>query len=346
MNFGSDNITGAAPEIMAALQAANDGHVMPYGNDELTHAVEARVAALFETPAQVFLVPTGTAANALALSALCPPHGAVFCHAMAHIHTDECGAPEFYTGGAKLVPLSSGHAKLRADDLAAELSKPDRGVHHVRPAAVSISQVAETGAVYSPDEVAALSDVAKAKGLKVHMDGARFANAVAALSCSPADVTWRAGVDVLCFGATKNGALMAESVVVFDPALAEALPYRRKRGGHLASKMRFLAAQFDAYLTDELWLRNARHANAVATRLANGLGVLPGCTLPWPADANEVFVDMPIHLADTLQAAGFGFYRWQPEGDRVRVRLVSAFSSDPAHADALVETARRRSEKT
>lgn len=346
MNFGSDNTTGASPEIMAALQAANAGQVMPYGNDELTHAVEARVAALFETPARVFLVPTGTAANALALASLCPPHGAVFCHAMAHIHTDECGAPEFYTGGAKLVPLSGGYAKVRAVDLASELSKPDRGVHHVRPSAVSISQVAETGAVYTPDEVRTLCAIAKEKGLKVHMDGARFANALAALGCSAADLTWRAGIDVLCFGATKNGALMAEAVVVFDPALAEALPYRRKRSGHLASKMRFLAAQFDAYLAGGLWLRNATHANAVAKRIADGLSALPGCTLAWPADANEVFVDMPIKVADGLQADGFGFYRWQPEGGRVRIRLVAAFSSDPADADALVAAARRYGEKT
>lgn len=346
MNFGSDNTTGASPEILAALAAANTGQVMPYGNDDATRAIEARVAALFETEARVFLVPTGTAANALALTALCPPHGAVFCHALAHIHTDECGAPEFYTGGAKLVPLSADHAKVRAGDLAAELDKPDRGVHHVRPSALSISQIAETGAVYTPAEVADLAAIARAKGLKVHMDGARFANAVAALGCSPADLTWRAGVDVLCFGATKNGALMAEAVVVFDPALAEALPYRRKRGGHLASKMRFLSAQFDAYLTDDLWLRNARHANAVARRLADGLAALPAMTLAWPADANEVFVDMPLAVADGLQADGFGFYRWQPEGARVRVRLVTAFSSDPTDADALVAAAKRHGENT
>lgn len=345
MNFASDNTTGAAPEILDALARANKGRALPYGNDDLTLSVEAKIAEVFETDATVFLVPTGTAANALALSALCPPYGAVYCHAPAHIHTDECGAPEFFTGGAKLVGLSDAAPTLRPTDLARELTKPDRGVHHVRPSCLSLSQAAETGAVYTPDALAALRDVAQRHRLKVHMDGARFANAVAALRVSPADLTWKAGVDILCFGATKNGALMAEAVVVFDKVLAQTLPYRRKRGGHLASKMRFLAAQFDAYLTDELWLRNARQANEVATRLRAGLAGISGISLAWKGPANEVFADIPTVIADRLAEDGFVFYRWDPGSDNTRIRLVTAFDSKIADADAFVSAVRRHGKK-
>lgn len=346
MNFGSDNTSGAAPEILAAITAANDGTSMPYGNDALTQSIETRIADLFETDARVFLVPTGTAANAISLAALSPAYGAIFCHAGAHINTDECGAPEFYTGGAKLVGLSADKPLLDLSDLEAELAKPDRGVHHVRPAAISISQAAETGAVYAPNAVRAIADLAHAKNMKVHMDGARFANAVAAMGCSPADASWKSGVDVLCFGATKNGALMAEAVVVFDDALAETIPYLRKRGGHLASKMRFLAAQFDAYLTDELWLKNAQHANAVAARMAAGLSAIDGIELAWGAPANEIFVDVPTTVADGLEKDGFIFYRWQPMGAMVRLRLVTAFNSLLADADAFVASAQYHSESS
>lgn len=335
MNFGSDNTTGASPEIMAALQAANAGQVMPYGNDELTHAVEARVAALFETPARVFLVPTGTAANALALASLCPPHGAVFCHAMAHIHTDECGAPEFYTGGAKLVPLSGGYAKVRAVDLASELSKPDRGVHHVRPSAVSISQVAETGAVYTPDEVRTLCAIAKEKGLKVHMDGARFANAVAALGCSPADLTWRAGVDLLSLGATKNGAINAEAIVAFDPALAREIPFLMKRGGQVLSKARFVSAQLERYVADDRWLERAAAANAHAATLAQALTALPGVSLVAPVEINMLFLRLPGAAVAALDRGPFDFYKLGRD-----LRFVCRHDQEPAGIEALLDCVR------
>src|SRR6185312_1799022 len=239
----------------------------------------------------VFPVATGTAANALALAALTPPWGAIYCHEAAHIQSDECGAPEFFAAGAKLLPLAGEDAKLMPATVEAALL--ERGVvHHVQPSALSISQATEAGTLYRPAEIAALGALARRHGLALHMDGARFANAVAALGCAPADLTWRAGVDALSFGATKNGALAAEAVIFFDPAKAADLAYRRKRAGHLFSKMRFLSAQLDAYLADGLWLRNARHANAMAARLGQGLARLPGARLVHPVEANEVFVEL------------------------------------------------------
>ena len=336
MNFCSDNVAGAAPEILAALAAANGGPAMPYGDDDLTKRVAGRLQAVFETEAEILLVATGSAANSLALAAMTPPFGAVYCHPESHINVDECGAPEFFTGGAKLVPVPGDHGKLTPDALAAAV----RGtgvVHHAQPAAVSLTQVTEAGTVYTPDEVAALSAVCRAKGLRLHMDGARFANAVEALGCTPAEASWKAGVDALSFGATKNGALCAEAVLFFDRDLARDAGFRRKRAGHLFSKMRFLAAQFDAYLADDLWRRNARHANAMARRLADGLAPLPGVRFAHPAEANELFVHLPAAAIARLEDAGFRFYRWEREG--TLVRLVTAFDTDPADVEAFIATA-------
>jgi len=340
MNFCSDNTTGAAPEILAALTAANTGAAMPYGNDDWTRRVEARIAEVFETEAAVFLVATGTAANALALSVLAPPYGGIVCHPDAHIQCDECAAPEFYTGGAKLVPLAGPDGKIRGADLAALLAQPGRGVHHAPAAAVSISQSSEAGTVYSVDEVEALAAAAHAGGLRLHMDGARFANALAALGCAPADLTWRAGVDALCLGASKNGAFAAEAVVLFDPGLAEAFAYRRKRGGHLLSKGRFLAAQMEAYLTDGLWLRLADRANAMAARMAAALQGVPGAELRYPVQANEVFATLPEAAIRGLLADGFSFYRWGGETSTL-LRLVFAFNTRPEDVDAFAASAAR-----
>ncbi|MDE1150670.1 MAG: low specificity L-threonine aldolase [Azospirillaceae bacterium] len=337
MNFMSDNVVGCAPEILAALAAANEGAVPSYGADPLTERVTRDLAELFETDVTVFPVATGTAANALALSVLTPPYGAIYCHDEAHIQVDECGAPELLSGGAKLMPLPGAHGKIDTGTLATALEKGGAGfVHHVQPAALSLTQATESGTVYTPDEVAALADIARGHKLRVHMDGARFANAVAHLACAPADITWRAGVDVLSFGATKNGALAAEAVIFFDKALADSFGYRRKRAGHLFSKMRFLSAQLDAYLTDGLWLRLATHANAMAARLAQGLGALPGVGLRSPVQANEVFAIMPEPMTAGLEAAGFHFYRW----DGPVNRLVTAWNTEPAHVDAFLATAR------
>jgi threonine aldolase len=345
MNFSSDNVTGAAPEILTAIAKANQGPAAAYGDDPLTLRVEARIAEIFEREADVFLVATGTAANALSLSVMTPPYGAVFCHPESHIECDECGAPEFFTGGAKLVLLPGADGKLDPAALAVALDAPDHGVHHVRAAAVSLTQASEAGTVYTPAEIKALTGLAHDRGLKVHMDGARFANALAMLGCSPAVASWRAGVDILCFGASKNGALAAEAVVVFDRELAKTFAYRRKRAGHLFSKMRFLAAQFDAYLEGDLWLRLAGRANAAAARLAAGLATIPGASFRHPVEANEIFVELPEAVIQGLFADGFSFYRWPGEGARL-VRLVTAFNTKESDVDAFIASARRHAATT
>ena len=342
MNFCSDNVTGAAPQILEAIVAANGGARMPYGADDITARVEARLREMFETDCQVFLVATGTAANSLALAAIAPPFGAVFCHRESHVNVDECGAPEFFTGGAKLIALDGNHALIDANELLRAAAPPAHGVHGVQPAALSLTQATEAGTVYTPERLAAVSAAARARGLKVHMDGARFANAVAALDCTPADISWRAGIDVLSFGASKNGALAAEAIVVFDPAIAATVAFRRKRGGHLFAKARLLAAQFDAYLADGLWLRLAAHANAMAARLGAGLAALPGAGLTHPVTTNQVFVDLPESVIAGLERAGFLFYRWGA-ADSTRLRLVTAFNTRIEDVDALVAEARRLS---
>jgi len=337
INFSSDNVTGVAPEILEAIGRANEGTASSYGADPYTARVEARFSEIFERECRVFPVATGTAANVLALSTLVPPYGAIYCHAESHINVDECGAPEFYSGGAKLVPLEGAGAKISADGLAASVAGAG-DVHHVQPAAVSISQTTELGAVYSPAETAAMAEVAKAHGLALHIDGARFANALVSLGCSPAELTWKAGVDVLSFGASKNGALAAEAVVFFDPARAGDFIFRRKRGGHLFSKMRFLSAQLEAYLTDELWLRNAAQANAMAARLAAGLAALPGVRFAVEPAANALFPQMPQAMIAGLNAAGFVVRPW---GDAAagQVRLVTAFNTREAEVDAFLACA-------
>lgn len=340
MDFRSDNVAGVLPEIMAALAAANRGTASAYGEDEITARLAARMAALFEREVAVFPVATGTAANALALSALAPPWGAVYCHREAHINTDECGAAELLTGGAKLIPLPGEHGRLTPAALEAAIFGAG-DVHHAQPAAVSLSQATEAGTVYRPEEVAALAAVARQHGLGLHMDGARFANAVARLGCSPADLTWRAGVDALSFGLTKTGAMAAEAVLFFDPAPAASFGFRRKRAGHLLSKMRFLSAQLEAALAEGLWLRAAAHANAMADRLAAGLAALPGAELLHPVEANEVFVRLPEPAIAGLEAAGFRFYRWGAPGADPAIRLVTAFDTAPAAVDAFLAAAAR-----
>jgi threonine aldolase len=340
VNFASDNTSVAAPAILEAVIAANAaGPAMPYGNDDWTRRVVDRLKGMFECDLTAFPVATGTAANALALSVLMPPYGALFCHEVAHIQVDECGAPEFYTGGAKLVTLPGDDAKIDASTLDERLRNGWIGnVHNPQPKAVSITQITETGGLYSADEIAAIADVAHRQKLRVHMDGARFANALAASNAAPADITWRAGVDVLSFGATKNGALAAEAVVFFDPKLAQDFAFRRKRGGHLFSKMRFVSAQLEAYLANDLWLANARHANAMLQRLKQGLASLPGVTVHGAAAANLMYVTVPNAMVDGLEQAGFKFYR---EGGEGMIRLVAAFNTDPKHVDLFLETARR-----
>jgi threonine aldolase len=350
VNFNSDNVASASPEILAALVAANHGAVASYGDDPITSRLEVRFRDLFERDVAVFPVGTGTAANALCLAACVPPWGVTYCHRAAHIACDECGAPEFYSGGGKLALLDGMHARLAPEILAEALASGGAGVvHHAQPAAVSISQATEWGAVYHPDAIAEIAQIAHTNGCKLHVDGARFANALVTLGCSAADVTWRAGVDVLSFGATKNGALAAEAVVVFDTALAATIGYRRKRAGHLFSKMRFLSAQLDAYLADDLWLRNAGHANCMATRMAAGLAALGnrGFELVHPVEANELFVRLPATVRDGLIEDGFLFHGWgaPPAGpDDGVVRLVTAWNTEQADVDKLVARAAHHAE--
>jgi len=340
MDFRSDNTAPAAPEILQAVIAANAGPAAAYGDDEISRRLDAAFAAVFDTPCMVFPVATGTAANALALAALAPGYGAIYCHAESHIQVDECNAPEFFSGGAKLVPLGGECGRITAEALGTALGLGWRGSQHSpQPAALSLTQATECGTIYRPDEIRALSARAKAEGAGVHMDGARFANAVAASNLHPADLTWRAGVDVLSFGATKNGALAAEAVVFFDQALAEDFLFRRKRGGHLFSKMRFLSAQLLAMLQDDLWLKLARRANAAAAQLADGMAALPGVELEYPVEANEVFLRLPAALRDGLLARGFRFHPWSADG--AVCRLVCAHDTRAEDVAALTEAAAR-----
>jgi threonine aldolase len=308
MNFASDNTAGIAPRVLEAIGKAAGGFALGYGNDGLTRDVERRFNELFETDVAVFLVPTGTAANALGLAHVTPPWRGVLCHANAHIVTDECGAPEFFGGGLKLLELPGEDCKLVPETVKVAIARYSGHLpHQVNAATLSLTQATEGGTIYRTEEVAALAAVAHAHGLAVHMDGARFGNALARMNVSPAEATWKAGVDVLSFGATKGGAMGAEAVVFFDPKRAEAMAERRKRGGQLLSKHRYLAAQFDAFLSDNYWLTLARHANDMADRLADGLRAA-GLQIVWPVEANLVFVLLPEHFDRKLRAAGASYY--------------------------------------
>ncbi|MGO9674581.1 MAG: threonine aldolase family protein [Methylocella sp.] len=343
MDFTSDNTAGVSQAILDAIVVANAGSAPAYGADPHSAAAADLLREVFEMDLTVFLVATGTAANALALAALCPPWGAAFCHESAHVMADECGAPEMFTGGAKLIGVGGGGGKIAADALAASLAGFPRGpVKQVQPAALSLSQATECGTLYSCAELAELSALAHAAGLGVHMDGARFANALVALECSPAEMSWKAGVDILSFGATKNGALACEALLVFSAGKAEALPFQRKRSGHTLSKGRFLGAQMVAYLKNDLWLANARAANEQARRLAAGLAEAPGVRMPWPRQANEVFAFLPRRTDAALRAAGVRYYVWtHPEfgaagADEVFVRLVTSFSTTAAEVEKVI----------
>jgi threonine aldolase len=309
MRFYSDNTATAAPEILSAIAEANQGHTIAYGDDPWTQRLDETLGKFFGTPVRAFPVATGTAANSLSLATLSPPWGAIYAHEEAHIGVDECGAPQFFTGGAQLVSLPGEHGKLTCETLGAAVDKHPANVHTVQPAVVSLAQATELGTAYRPAEIAAISQLARDLGLKVHMDGARFANALTYLDCHPGDITWRAGVDVLSFGATKNGALAAEAVVFFDPDLVRDFEFRRKRGGHLLSKSRFVAAQLLAYVETGVWQRNARRANDLAQRI----GRAAGSALLHPVEANEVFVQLGDQRKAQLRNAGFEFYDWGPQ---------------------------------
>ena len=328
LNFVSDNQAGAHPAVLAGLQDANLGTSAGYGEDALTAAAEQAVSEVFETDCEVFFVTTGTAANALAMSALCPPWGAIYCHEGAHIQNDENTAVELLTGGARMVPIAGEGGKPDPALMRAHMATATvHGVHNARPGTISLSNVSESGTVYRPEDMAPYRALADEFQLTLHIDGARFANAVVGSNATPAELTWRAGVDCLSFGLTKNGGIAAEAVVMFNSSLAEQFAYRRKRAGHLWSKQRFLAAQWLALLADELWLANASHANAMAQRLASGFSDHPAMQLPWPVDANELFPVIPSAIRDKLRAAGLTFYDWPSQPDMTR--FVTHFGTDP-----------------
>jgi threonine aldolase len=352
MNFGSDNVWGASQPVLDALVRANAGAQAAYGEDEGTKRVERRFAEIFERDVAVVLAGTGTGVNALAVAAAVPPWGSVICHREAHIIDDECGAPEFFSHGAKLYGLPGVGAKLDPQEITAFIDGLPKAVKQMPPKLLSISQVNECGLVYSRDEIAALSAVCRSRGMALHMDGARFANALVRLGCPPAEMTWKQGVDILTFGATKNGCFAAEAIVVFDNALAETLGYRRKRGGHLFSKGRLVSAQLEGYFADDHWLANARHANAMAARLSEGLSGIPGVRLAWPCEANEVFPILPRAADEALQAAGFLYRGWSefslPERERVGpaerlVRLVTSWATEEASVERFLAVARAAS---
>jgi threonine aldolase len=342
MDFASDNSYGAAPEILQALMQAARGPEPAYGEDAATSRLPRLFAEVFGRDVAVFPVVTGTAANCLALAPSVPPYGAILCHEGAHIDTDECGAPEFFTHGAKLVRIGGPSGKLVPDILEQALSGFEAGnVHQVQPSAVSITQPTETGTVYRPEEISALARIAHARGLVVHMDGARIANALAFLGLPPADATWRAGIDVLSFGGTKGGCLCAEAVVFFDRSLSRDFVYRRKRAGHLLSKMRYVSAQLEAFLADNLWLVLAARANTLARKLAAGLEQVSALRLLYPVEANAVIVDVPQGLAARLRAEGARFFNWGAEKDgRVPIRLVTSFATPEKDVNQFVAIAR------
>ena len=330
MRFFSDNAAAVHPAVLASLAAANHMDTA-YDGDALSRQLDSRFSDLFETEVRALWVPSGTAANCLALAALCPPHGAVVCHRDAHIQNDECGAPEFYTHGAKLLLAEGEGAKLTPASITALLDATRNDVHQVQPHAISITNATEYGRVYTPAEVAAIGDLARARGLGLHMDGARFANAVAHLGCTPADVTWRAGVDALSFGFVKNGGMSAEALIFFKPDLAAATLYRRKRAGLLLSKGRYLAAQILAMIEGDLWLDNARAANAGAALLARAAGD----RLIHPVEANEVFLRVSPAEAAALRARGFDFYDWGPGEARLVVSWDQAEAAIAPLAEAI-----------
>src|SRR5215472_10760360 len=338
IDFRSDNTGRAAPQILEALIQANHGTALGYGADDWTAALQQRFSELFETAVHVFPVATGTAANALALASLGPSWGIVYCSEVAHINTAEANAAGFFGGGLKLVAVGGDHGRINDDCLADALAATAPGqIHRGQPSAVSLTQATDLGAVYTLDQIRAVAEVAKGRGLKLHMDGARFANALARLGCSPAEATWRSGIDIMSFGATKNGGALCDAIVVFAPHLADGLAVQLRRAGQVWSKMRFASAQLIAYVENGLWLDMAQASNAIAARIAAALHDLPGPRLLAPVEANEIFLELSSATMDALERDGFQFYR----RSRSLARFVCRFDTTQAEADALVASLRR-----
>jgi threonine aldolase len=348
MNFASDNWAGAHPQISEALAAHAPGFAAAYGSSTADRDVERIFCEIFERDVSVFFVGTGTAANALAMTAFARPGGVSFCHREAHMLEDECGAPEYFTGGGRLFAVDGSHGRMDPRLLDAAIRKfPATFVHAGQPAAVSLTQSTEIGTVYGLEDIAAIAEVCRSHSLPLHMDGARFANALVALETTPAEMTWRRGVDVVSFGATKNGCWCAEALVFMDPARAEGFPFLRKRAAQLFSKSRFISAQFEAYFRDDLWLNNAAHSNAMAARLAGHVEATDRARLAWQPQANEVFVILSEEASQELGRAGAVFYPWNPPhgadapGDgETMIRLVTSFATTIEEVDLFGELLR------
>lgn len=332
-HFASDNYSGICPEAWAAMAEANVGHETSYGDDLWTQRAADRIREIFETDCEVFFVFNGTSANSLSLASLCQSYNSILCHELAHIETSECGAPEFFANGSKILLLGGANGKINPAAIEPAVKKRT-DIHYPKPRALSLTQATEVGTVYSLAELRTLTETARQHGLHVQMDGARFANAVASLGVAPAELTWRAGVDVLCFGGSKNGIALGEAVVFFDPELARDFDYRCKQGGQLASKMRFLSAPWLGMLKDGAWLRHAGHSNAMATRLATGLEGIPGVHLSHPVQSNGVFAKLPRVAEEQLHARGWHFYTGVITPDESR--LMCSWDTTPEDVDAFV----------
>ena len=335
VKFASDNVAGACPEVMDAIIKANEGDSTPYGNDQISTELQDKFSEIFEKEVIVYPTASGTAANALALSTMTPVFGNIYCHKLAHINTDECGAPEFYTGGAKLIPLTGINGKITPEELEKNISGTGI-VHHTQPSSVSITQVCETGEVYELDEIKKIADVAHKHKLNMHMDGARFANALVALNCTPAEMTWKSGIDVLSFGATKNGCIAAEAIIFFKPELVGNISFLMKRAGHLLSKMRFVSAQLDAYISNDVWLKNAKQANEMGKKLSDGLVKHNSIKLAYPTQANEVFAKFPREMIEHLNSLGYKMN--EDELDGQAVRLVAAWNTQNSDVESFLES--------
>jgi threonine aldolase len=335
VKFASDNVAGACPEVLEALIKANNGDSAPYGNDDWSKSLQEKFSEIFEKEVIVYPIASGTAANALALSTMTPVFGNIYCHKLSHINNDECGAPEFYTGGAKLIPLMGVAGKIISEELEENIGGVGI-VHHTQPSSVSITQACETGEVYELDEIKKIAETTHKHNLNMHMDGARFANALVSLNCTPAEMTWRSGVDVLSFGATKNGCMAAEAIIFFKPELVGNLAFLMKRSGHLLSKMRFVSAQLEAYITDDVWLRNAKHANEMGKKLSEGLAKHNSIKLVYPTQANEVFAEFPRKTIEHLNLEGYKMNEGELDGQAVR--LVTAWNTKISDVENLLNS--------
>lgn len=334
-NFASDNNAGICPEAWESMMRANRDHAAAYGNDTYTAEACDLFRELFETDCEVFFTFNGTAANSLAMASLCQSYHSIICHELSHVETDECGAPEFYSGGSKLLLVGGDNGKIQPEAVEYTVHRR-KDIHFPKPRAVSITQATEVGTVYTRDEIRELGAITHGLGLKIHMDGARFANAVASLGCNPKDITWRAGVDVLCFGGTKNGLAVGEAIIFFNKELAEDFAYRCKQSGQLCSKMRYLSAPWIGILKDQVWLRHARHANKCAERMEAGLRAIEGMQILFPRQANSVFVSMPERVIAGLVARGWSFYNFIGAGG---CRLMCSWDTQFEDVDAFLNDA-------